>query len=105
VLEARKRLQGDEHPDTLTSMNNLAGTLKAQGDLPGARRLQEAVLKAMKRLLGDEHPDTLGSMSNLAITLQGQGDLLGARRLQEAVRISAQRDQPFRHRDRAFRPS
>ena len=38
------RLLGKEHPDTLTSMSNLAMTLKAQGDMAGARKLQEQVL-------------------------------------------------------------
>ncbi|KAF2646947.1 hypothetical protein K491DRAFT_583690, partial [Lophiostoma macrostomum CBS 122681] len=31
VMETRKRVLGDEHPDTLTSMNNLAFILKSQG--------------------------------------------------------------------------
>jgi hypothetical protein len=84
-LDTRKRVQGEEHPDTLTSMNNLAGTLGKQGDLPGAKRLQEAVLETRKRVLGEEHPDALTSMGNLGLTLWKQGDLHGARRLQEAV--------------------
>ena len=33
MLEVRRRVLGDEHPDTLTAMNNLAETLRAQGDL------------------------------------------------------------------------
>ena len=65
--------------------SNLAATLRDQGDLPGARRLQEAVLEAMKRLLGDEHPGTLTSMSNLAITLWRQGEAAAARHLQQAA--------------------
>jgi len=32
VLDVFRRVLGDEHPDTLTAMNNLAGT-RAQGDL------------------------------------------------------------------------
>ena len=40
-------------------MNNLADTLRAQGDLAGARALQERVLEARRRVLGEEHPDTL----------------------------------------------
>jgi len=84
-LEASKRLLGDKHPDTLSSMGNLSSTLWKQGDLPGARRLEEAVLEARRRLLGNEHPDTLSSMSNLASTLWKQGDLSGARRLEEAA--------------------
>ena len=39
ALEIRKRMLGEEHPDTLASMNSLASTLSKQGDLPGARRL------------------------------------------------------------------
>ncbi len=75
------RLLGKEHPNTLTSMNNLAQTLYAQGDLAGARKLQEQVLEARARLLGKEHPNTLTSMNNLAQTLYAQGDLAGARKL------------------------
>jgi len=63
---------GEEHPDTLTPMNNLALTLGAQGDSRGGTRLQERVLEVRKRSLGDEHPDTLTSMSNLAATLGAQ---------------------------------
>jgi Flp pilus assembly protein TadD len=62
-------------------MNNLAQTLYAQGDLAGARKLQEQVLEAMARLLGKEHPNTLTSMLNLAQMLQTEGDLAGAERL------------------------
>jgi hypothetical protein len=97
--ELRERTLGEEHPDTLASMNNLASTLSAQGDLPGARALQERVLEARRRVLGEEHPDTLASMNNLALTLSAQGDLPGARALQERVleacrRVCASFDRP-----------
>ncbi len=82
-LEFRRRELGPEHPDTLTSMNNLADTLGKQGDLAGARKLQEETLAIERRVLGPEHPDTLTSMNNLADTLGKQGDLAGARKLQE----------------------
>jgi Flp pilus assembly protein TadD len=62
---------GKEHPDTLTAMNNLAGTLYAQGDLAGARKLQ--VLAASRRVLGEEHPDTLRAMNNLAQMTANRG--------------------------------
>jgi hypothetical protein len=41
ALAVRRRMLGEEHPDALGSMNNLAATLWAQGDLAGARSLQE----------------------------------------------------------------
>ncbi|KDQ49043.1 hypothetical protein JAAARDRAFT_144019 [Jaapia argillacea MUCL 33604] len=59
VMEARKRLLGEEHPDTLGSMGNLALTYKNQGRWKEAEGLEMAVMKARKRLLGEEHPDTL----------------------------------------------
>lgn len=67
--EIRRRILGDEHPDTLTSMNNLAVTLSDQGDLTGAREKQEEVLEITSRILGDEHPDTSVSAWNLFSTL------------------------------------
>ena len=85
VVESQRRVLGEEHPDTLTSMNNLALTLQAQGGHAGARELQERVVEAQRRVLEEEHPDTLTSMSNLALTLSEQGDHAGARELQERV--------------------
>jgi hypothetical protein len=85
VLEARRRLSGPEHPDTMTAMLNLASTLWAQGELKEARKLQEQVLEALRRLLGAEHPATLTAMNNLAQTLKAQGELKEARKLQEQV--------------------
>lgn len=84
-LDIVRHLHGEEHPDTLTSMNNLALTLWKQGDLAGARTLQEQVLAVHRRVLGEEHPDSLTSMNNLALTLWNQDDLAGARELQEQV--------------------
>ena len=70
MLEVRTRVLGEEHPDTLGSMNNLALTIKAQGDLVSAQRLHERVLGVITRVLGEEHPDTLTSIGNLAETLR-----------------------------------
>jgi hypothetical protein len=50
-------------------MNNLALTLLEEGDLAGARELQEQVLKASRRPLGEEHPYTLDAQAGLAVTL------------------------------------
>ena len=83
--ELRRALLGSEHSDTLTSMNNLAETLRAQGDLEGARKIQGQVAEIWRRELGAEHPNTLTSMNNLAVTLRAQGDLEGARKIQEQV--------------------
>ncbi|UEM04932.1 toll/interleukin-1 receptor domain-containing protein [Skermanella rosea] len=85
TVEAGKRLLGNEHPSTLTSMSNLAEMLGAQGDHGGARALQEQELALSRRVQGDEHPGTLTSMNNLASTLWAQGDHGGAQALLEQV--------------------
>jgi UDP-2,3-diacylglucosamine pyrophosphatase LpxH len=73
VMETRKRVLGDEHPDTLTSMANLALTYRNQGRWKEAEGLFVQVMETCKRVLGDEHPNTLTSMSNLALTYSNQG--------------------------------
>jgi tetratricopeptide (TPR) repeat protein len=89
ILAGYRRLLGDDHPDTLWSMNNLAVTRRDLGDLLGARDLLEQTLAAFRRVLGDDHPDTLNSMNNLADTLRDIGDSHGARQLlEQALTIS-----------------
>ena len=84
-VSVRLEILGKEHPDTLTSMNNLALTYSNQGKLQEAADLQEKVLEARRRRLGEEHPDTLTSMDNLASTYWNQGKLQEAADLQEKV--------------------
>ena len=67
-FEIDRRMLGVEHPDTLTSMNNLASTYWAQGRTAEAAALQEEALEKRRRILGVEHPNTLASMNNLAST-------------------------------------
>jgi hypothetical protein len=73
VMETRKQVLGEEHPDTLTSMANMASTYWNQGRWKEAEVLNVQVLEATKRVLGEEHPDTLTSMANLASTYWNQG--------------------------------
>lgn len=68
-LETNRHILGPDHPATLTSMNNLASTLKAQGDHTGARDLREQVLETSRRILGPDHPDTRMSGFMLAQSL------------------------------------
>lgn len=74
-----------DHPEILTSKNNLAATLWSQGDYTGARELEEQVLKARLHSLGAEHSDTLISMTNLSATFAAQGHLADAREKDEQV--------------------
>lgn len=59
-------LRGPDHPDTLTSRNNLAYAYESAGDLGRAIPLYEQNLTDTERILGPDHPDTLTSRNNLA---------------------------------------
>ncbi|MFE9617842.1 tetratricopeptide repeat protein, partial [Streptomyces sp. NPDC006384] len=86
------RVLGEDHPDTLTSRNNLAEAYRAAGDLARAIPLFERTLRVRVRVLGEDHPDTLTSRNNLAYAYQSAGDLARAiplfeRTLDDAVRV------------------
>jgi tetratricopeptide (TPR) repeat protein len=83
--EARMRLLGAEHPDTLTIANNLASSLSNQGKYVEAERIQREVHEVEKRVLGAEHPSTLTSAGNLAASLSDQGKYADAEGIEREV--------------------
>ena len=57
TLETRKRVLGDDHPDTLNSMNNLANLYQiSRAATPRPSRSTSKCLETQKRVLGDDHP-------------------------------------------------
>jgi tetratricopeptide (TPR) repeat protein len=85
VVDTHKQVLGEEHLDTLKSMNNLALTYISQGRFDKAEVLLVQVLDGWKRVLGEQHPDTLTSMNNLASTYWSQGRFEQAEVLQLQV--------------------
>jgi tetratricopeptide (TPR) repeat protein len=73
TLELRRKVLGREHPDTLTSMNNLARMLSEQGKYKEAETMHQQTLELARKVPGREHPLTLKSMNNLATVLSEQG--------------------------------
>jgi tetratricopeptide (TPR) repeat protein len=82
-LAMHEKTLGPEHPNTATSLNNLASLLEEQGDFAGAQPLIERALAIYEKVLGSEHPNTASSLNNLAALLKNQGDFAGARPLYE----------------------
>lgn len=78
VMETRKKLQGEEHPDTLTSMANLAATYWRWKE---AEKMGVSVLEMNRRVLGEEHSLTLSSLANLASTYRDQGQWMEAEKM------------------------
>jgi len=81
ALEILQRVLGLEHPDTLSSMNNLGLILWKELRYPEAESLDRKTLDLRRRVLGPEHPETLKSMSNLALVLNDQGHYAEAEKL------------------------
>ncbi len=78
----RRRELGEEHPDTLASMNSLAILYWNQGRYDEAEALCVTTLEIRRHILGEEDPTTLGSMNLLAIVYVDQGRFDEAEQLQ-----------------------
>jgi eukaryotic-like serine/threonine-protein kinase len=80
-LEIRRRVLGPEHPETLSSMNNLANALDKEGHYAEAEKFYRESLGIRRRVLGPEQSDTLASMNNLAVILLDEGHYAEAEKL------------------------
>ncbi|KAJ3296302.1 Kinesin light chain 3 [Borealophlyctis nickersoniae] len=72
-LERRRRVLGEDHPETLSTISNFAVYYENQGKYENAESLYVDCLERKKRVLGEDHPDTLGTISNLAVYYDDQG--------------------------------
>ncbi|OLR95068.1 tetratricopeptide repeat protein [Actinokineospora bangkokensis] len=70
VLNSEKTTLGAEHPETLSSQNNLASALYSLGRFDEAAELHRSTLTSYTRVLGAEHPNTLNSQNNLTLALK-----------------------------------
>lgn len=61
MLEASKRVLGEGHLETLSSMSNLALTWKSLGRDQDAMELMQRVLHLRTDILGSEHSYTVAS--------------------------------------------
>ncbi len=73
AMEKKRRVLGEEHPDTLLSINNVALPLVSQGKLAEAEGYYRETLEKRRRVLGEEHPNTLDSISDMGFLLYSQG--------------------------------
>lgn len=89
VLMIEERSLGFEHPDTLTSMQELGEALYNRGKYVEAEMMHRKTLAFSKRVLGEECTGTLRCMSNLAAALSMQGKHVEAEEShREVLRLS-----------------
>ena len=74
TLNRSRRFLGEDDPETLNSLSNLAADLRALGQVQAARDLDQDTLDRRRRVLGEDHPATLTSAGNLAADLRALGE-------------------------------
>ena len=88
VLQVREKALGVEHPDTLSSVRDLASILQDQGKLMEAEKMYRRALQGREKILGVESPSTLSSVRDLASILRDQGKLVEAEKMyQRALHV------------------
>ena len=85
LLHIRRQTLGENHEETLSSLNNLGLTLQGLGRYQEAEMIHRSVLSSRETIMGKEHAETLSSLSNLAMSLQQQGKLQAAREIGESL--------------------
>jgi tetratricopeptide (TPR) repeat protein len=66
AFDLRRQALGAEHPDTLTSMDQLAGLYTKQGKDSQAEQVLTRILETRRRVIGTNNVQTMNSMNNLA---------------------------------------
>jgi len=103
ALAISEQQLGPLHPDTATSLNNLASLYQQQGKFTEAEPLLQRALAITEQQLGPLHFATATSLNNLASLYQDQGRLAEAEPLlQRALDIAEQQLGPL-HPDTAQR--
>ena len=82
AVDIQRRVLGPKNPETLSSMDALAVTLRHEGHYPEAEKLDRETLEIIRQVLGPEHAETLRSMHNLAAILMNEGHYPEAEKLE-----------------------
>jgi len=85
TLERQRRLFGPLHPSTITTMRQLASTLRDPPELPEAEALDREALKLAQTLFGPQGLQTRLVTNALAALLEREGHLAEAERLYREV--------------------
>jgi len=80
-MESKERVLGGDHPDTVSTINNLGILFLYRGNYNGANVLFRRALELRERILGPQHPSTLKILNNLGSLLCDKGDYEGAEAL------------------------
>ena len=78
ALRINKMVLGEEHPDYITSLNNLAYAYSYLGKYDDAESLYKEALNIGEKIFGEEHPYYASSLHNLAFIYKIKGNYSAA---------------------------
>ncbi len=78
ALEIRRRMLGNDDPNTLAAISDMGILLQSQGKVAEAEPLMREALERSRRVRGDDDPGTLTAINNIGYLLQWQGKLAEA---------------------------
>ena len=81
ALAIDRKLLGSEHPETATTLANLAGLYLDAGRVDEALKAATAALAALENALGPDHPRIASAASMLAFCWRAKGDRARAEKL------------------------
>lgn len=98
TVAAEREFYGEGHPNTMTAIGNLGGSLRQQGRPEEALPYYERALALAREHLGSDHPNTLMAMYNLGNCLRDLGESARAVEIQREALAGAREhlaDSPF----------
>jgi eukaryotic-like serine/threonine-protein kinase len=81
VLERQRAILGDDHPETLESLEGLAIANSNMSQFDESRALYTELIERRRRLHGEEHSETLGAINGLAVLELEQKHFAAAEKL------------------------
>ena len=72
--EIREQVLGKDHPDTVTTYNNIGVIYYDMGDYASALEWYQKARKVFESVLGKDHPSTATTYNNIAFVYDSQGD-------------------------------
>jgi eukaryotic-like serine/threonine-protein kinase len=78
ALRLRRQVLGNQHPDVVRSLNDLASVLQSRGEYAAAEPLAREALAMGRRHFGNEHPVVADSLEGLAWVLFRKGQYAAA---------------------------
>jgi len=75
ALATRRRILGEEHPQTISSINQMGVLLDSQGKLEEAERYYREALEKSRRVNGEDHRETLTMINNMGYLMWAEGKL------------------------------